>query len=356
MAIAWAWPHERQLMEIARPVQEVNLTTDRFAWVSTHQLLIVTTDQIGKEDKDAAGKVVRKDWRGSAELLDIDTHRKTHLEALTKLLSQKTVFPSLYVDCFKMSPDGVWLSWTSHNGRNTRSVSHAAHLDGSRYRAWKSADTSNDFFLDAGHILQMPGTFVKLAVRDLGDPSRDREDSPRDPAETMHVPSDPQRPFFLVADRSSDAGKEQFATIETYRTEDFIQVQIALENKDSEGPKPVQTREVELVRNGTLPNFSPMCVAPRQDAICYHLQVERVPHLFAWLQRWLPKLQREPTHTEELWSSDADGRRMQEVGSLTVPPDAPVQGFDIISDLQWLPDGKQVSFVYDHHLYVVSVR
>jgi hypothetical protein len=76
----------------------------------------------------------------------------------------------------------------------------------------------------------------------------------------------------------------------------------------------------------------------------YASTLERILH------RLIPHYAIRVIHEDGLWISTIMGRDMREIGSITKPGED-----DEITDLQWLPDEKHVSFAYRNALYVTSV-
>jgi hypothetical protein len=63
-----------------------------------------------------------------------------------------------------------------------------------------------------------------------------------------------------------------------------------------------------------------------------------------------------PEHVVGLWVSDLDGRNLREIGHLALHPAAnsDTDGPDP-EDVQWLPDGKRLSFLYKQALWIVPI-
>src|SRR5205085_698571 len=87
----------------------------------------------------------------------------------------------------------------------------------------------------------------------------------------------------------------------------------------------------------------------------------------AWLHRLLPAFPLQERSVVSLWVSRADGREMREIGALDGTgievPSASDDGegvvyFPILQalTLQWLPDGRGLSFVHHDMLYTVPVE
>ena len=78
--------------------------------------------------------------------------------------------------------------------------------------------------------------------------------------------------------------------------------------------------------------------------------VQEPSSIWKFLSRWIPALRPTPHPIVELRTSCLDGSDVHEIGHL----DAPKTREDPRPEhLQWLPDGKQLSFIYKDRLYTV---
>ena len=79
--------------------------------------------------------------------------------------------------------------------------------------------------------------------------------------------------------------------------------------------------------------------------------------MISWLHRLFPKIDSEPTLREGFWASRADGGGLREIGEVSLPWSAHDHFWEnTFDDIQWLPDGKQISFVYHGMLYIVPAE
>lgn len=96
-------------------------------------------------------------------------------------------------------------------------------------------------------------------------------------------------------------------------------------------------------------------LSPDGTRIAWLLYSEEVaPPLEQWTARMLSPvliLQRPPRYRLHLYISNADGTGMRAVGHVDVP-----RGDRSRSVLRWTPDGKRLSFVYNHALWTVPAR
>jgi hypothetical protein len=96
-------------------------------------------------------------------------------------------------------------------------------------------------------------------------------------------------------------------------------------------------------------------VSPQGDRVVYLLDFDRVAPIARLLARLLPA-GRLPHYREAgIWTSRLDGSRMREVGHIRVPAD--VDWADgPLTDLEWLPDEKHLSFAYQNALWTVAAQ
>jgi hypothetical protein len=104
-------------------------------------------------------------------------------------------------------------------------------------------------------------------------------------------------------------------------------------------------------------------IAPVQDRVLYHLKVTRKNSVSILFHRLFPNFTTRPVVMEEIWTSRIDGSQMHELGHVPLPAvvtdprqsdsDDPKHELE---KLQWLPDGKNISFIYHGTLYVVSAE
>jgi hypothetical protein len=351
------WPHERLLTTIARPVPGANLGkasvwNEDLCWVSSHQLLIVTTVQLGRFGN---GNSTNQNWQGYADLLDTDTGARTRLTNLTNLLTRTTALPMIGMDEFKTSPDGQWLLWDTYAHRTELGRPHVAHLDGSSYREWEEERYEENFFLDSLHLAQIQvrpsGPF--LVVRDLLAPHRDGTYTTWEQAKAVLAPYIKAQPVFVrVLDPATETNPG-YITIATYRKEDDLHRELSSDNYIGKMLKPIQTRKVKSPGGA---GFTVGEVSPNRKWIYYYLVTARTNLLLTWLHRIFPKFTPKPMLTEELWSSRVDGQGMKEIGHVPLQTDATDQPESGLSNMDWLPDDKHISFVYRNTLYIVPAE
>jgi len=357
VAVWKVWPRERLLMEVARPIiKKVDAEHTSVCWLSSQQLLIVTNeDAVGIGSRNGTSSPTH--WRGSVDLLNITTHKRSHLTALTNLFQREMTVPLTVPESLEASPDGNWLRWDTRAARGPWFMGHVVRLDGTHYREWDrnhpndEAKEEEDFFLDSDHLVQMTDYGPMMTVLDLQEPSRDKAIRELAQAETVLAQYARRQSVFHPEPQSGSG----YVEVETYRTQDRMK-RILTESFGSRGaPVPLWTQKVRLPNGAYLVESK----VSSQQLAGYHLTASRTPELLSWLHRVIPKFNARPTDTEELWVSDAAGE-MHKIGAVQIKRDAsgkaedPANGSEFfISDMRWLPDGKQISFFYDDTFYVV---
>jgi hypothetical protein len=343
VAIWQVWPRERLLTEIARPIAPVDTKREQSCWRSERQLLVLNSIHGGPLSENVRND--KKDWKGFADLLDIDTGVRNRLSGLTNLLNEKGEIPTVRPDSFS-SPDGTWFLWRSGVYKDIDPFPRMAHLDGTDYRAWSHGSRESDFYLDAQHFVQMTDEVPVMSIRDLQNPAKDRVCSTPDQQNAALAQHAMRQPVIITMDGFYSAQP----TIETYRTEDSLQMIPDLGNRNHKYPKPLQTHPVNRPEGAIIQDYE---VSLSQKAIVYHFQVARIHPLRSWLHRFVTKFHVKPTLTEDIWVSRADGSGMCEVGHVPVKLDEDGNPDNLLDEIHWSPDDKHVSFVYHGMLYVV---
>lgn len=362
VAIWKVWPRERLLMEVAHPIVKVEPERVDYAdaeneetyWLSASQLLIVTPDP-KNADRDRQvqnGVYAQKTWQGSADMLDTSTHKKSHLTALTRLIQRTTVRPMWRPDSFEISPDGTWLRWQTYGGSDGWPCPRAAHLDGTHYREWTREKRGQEsFFLDSQHLCQIRED-LPMTVRDLLDPRQDREYAKPEKAQSVFMQYAAQHPTFLVLPDPDIRGTSKADEIDVYHTQDRLRL-IHEGNEDPNGPQPIQKWQPQFPTDAHLQRAR---VSPQQKAVLFDRVEWRLPALLTWLHQIIPKFDPKPAPIEELWVSRADGRGLHEIGCVPAGFYSDGNPAYALEDVKWLPDGKQISFIYNATLYVVPAE
>jgi hypothetical protein len=96
-------------------------------------------------------------------------------------------------------------------------------------------------------------------------------------------------------------------------------------------------------------------LSPNGDRLLWVTESWSVP--MPWLRplgAYFPALRQYPQRMVHLWTSDINGGNRREVGSEEFVPSVLRKGQ--ILPIEWMPDGKHVSFVYGADLYTIPVR
>lgn len=343
LVFALSGPHEPLLTAVAHPVMAME-GSEEICWISNKQLLIVK--------RDLTNPSQHKYWHGAAELLNVETGVRTPLPGLTKLINGPTQAPIISPLCFQLSPDGDWLSWTKI-GEDTRISPQMAHLDGSGYHHWEREGLVSYSYLGAHSLVSVSLLDPKVALHNPTDAAQDRQYATAAQAkETLRDHAAPYPFYRTVTETRPDADGNR-VQIATYRTEDRVDLELANFHRTPQGPSPSRTQVGRLPQGATLERGQ---ISPKEQAILYDLTAIQSPAFMTWQNRFFPRIPIHRTYTQGLWVSDMEGRGMHEIGHVPNYPDANGDTTPKLSRVMWLPDGKQVSFVYHHKFYVAPAE
>ena len=342
LATVAVWPRERLLTEVARPVMNVQSAKQTLYWLSDHRLLHIATDEFGAFVRRPQGRPIWQNWNGSADLIDPVAKTTTQLPALTDLLKRTTEFPARAPDDFAASPDGEWVLWYTYIQEHSRPSSHVARLDGTYYRKLSRTEPDDSFFSDSHRLVQITMVEPAMIVYDLKDPSQDRKYEKSVDARTALAHYALHNLFSSYVTSSDKNERHGYVEIDTYRTADKVERNIVWPYSERYVQKPVRAHTLELPRGAT---FEGGVVSQQQQSIVYHLQISHTSPLLTWLHRLFPKYDSGPTLTESLWVSRSDGQGMHEIGHVPAGLDANGTPHDLLKEIRWLPNGKQISLV-----------
>jgi hypothetical protein len=363
VAIGLSWPRERLLTSVGRAVMAVDSSRERICWQSDHQLLLLRTERFQTVFGTHGGSPETKDWHGSASLFNMDTGAKTPLSGLTDRLNRIGILPIIGPKSFT-SPDGTWFLWRAYeNGfRGDNSPPpRLASLDGSHFRAWPFSENETDFYLDAQHLVQLRDHEPVMTVYDLLDPTGDRTYKTLSQTKAVMAQLAAKHPSFLCVSPFCYDQSEVCAEVTTYRTPDYGQLIWAEGHEGDGSPRYVKIERLKLPGASALFQVR---ISRQETALLYHVQIVRSAPLRRWLHRLLPAIALTPVTMEEIWVSRPDGTGMHVIGHVPAKLDADGAVHDyndtdekgVLENLQWLPDGKHVSFVYTGALYVVPAE
>lgn len=317
---------ERRLTDGARPLLAIDTTfqsenerdwREHVTWLTPGSVLIVTTEAEGDLMTD-------KLWIGHADQYDLVSLRRRRVDWLTRLVNKQGAWAG--PTGFKMSPGGARLFWnnTCYGGRMSY-CPETSRLDGTQSRTWHEDDGSPEFWVD-------DETYAVM-MKDRG--------SERITEVSLHSAVNPNRDVVIPA---STARAKRF--VEQYRashplSEDGTDWQTVHRNDQ---PLPTDLKVITRLES------------PQEDATVYHVWTATVPPILAWLHRFLPFVSANPVVSEQLWISKADTHQTVEIGRVPGRLDSYDEIDTRVQQLQWVPDGKAISFVYGGMLYLLPTK
>lgn len=334
-------PREKWLLEVARPVVTVDVKTQKSFtsketnfWLTDTKLLILT----GEEDPKKPGEYSHS----HADLFDTTTHLRTRLSALTKLLNTLDVSgwqPNRSLD---ISPHGTWLEWQTEQDNVEGPTTVIAKWDGTQYRQIHT-DNANLFWLDDDHLLEEErgdtGKLLRLTVLDAQNWRKDRNyvgSSPQ--AQAILAEYYKANPIYIRVGEYRNSPR----TIEAYSVEAY-----------ASGPERLVSTHPFPQPPSTI--VGAYCYDAGQQRMAYQLTVKVTSPVRTWLHKILPAIPI-PAHFQEgIWISRPDGQGMHELGHVPEILDAYGNPEAQIYGPEWVPGGKQVSFIYKNMLYVVPI-
>lgn len=130
-------------------------------------------------------------------------------------------------------------------------------------------------------------------------------------------------------------------------------------------PKPKKIEKITAPRNAREFEYK---LSPKGDRIAWYITYETSEmsdtSLQKWLRRYLPSVLAPSGWKSEIWISRIDGTEMRMLGQMAsaimdsnghgqILEDAEVWH---LHDLQWLPNGKRLSYTYQNVLYIISAE
>jgi len=335
---AWfAWPRERSLLEKAHPVAGLaDITGTRsYDWISEHEILTITPHP----QPNAVSEY-------TVLLFDTATRQYTPLAGLAKTFTDKNLWPN----DFKLSPNRTWLYWVNRSDTSWTEFA-ASHLDGTGYRTWPRYGYNEVFFTDDSHIAQLASNPSWVAIRDLSDARRDRVYAyPGTKANQILADHAIDHPRFVEMESTWHPDDTETAFISSYRFLDYIPF---VANRNSDRPAPITPIATATSPANTSVVYSD--VSPDERRVAMSTQCERTDQFLGMIHRIIPSIKAPTRRWESIWIWNGDNTAMRELGRL--PGKALRKDtFDTnIGTVKWLPSGRQISFEYNHTLYVLNV-
>ncbi len=293
-----------------------------YIWLSNTQVLLSRTT----DDYDIA--FLR---------LNIITGQRTYLSELTKmkLLSKGCSF-------FKVSLDGRWVLCM-----NSQETVFTTKLNGTHSMQWRH-DWSNIEQLDnvewlndkhhwIGFFKERHGrNYTHAIIYDINDIQYKKivRISSTCPINYGYTSVDSS---IIVSDNEILSSAVCWNNIQT--TQVKVNTWKLMENSF-----PVHELTLNLPRNATLQSLR---FSPQGDMILYALQFKETPLLFSLLHQLWPNINLRSTIHNSLWLSETRSGKMHMLGVIKQRLDP--------SLIQWLPDGKHLSFIYKDRLYMFPI-
>jgi hypothetical protein len=103
------------------------------------------------------------------------------------------------------------------------------------------------------------------------------------------------------------------------------------------------------------PQLLDLEVSPDGERLSWVLWRHKTVPWQALVQRFIPRVQVSSQERWEIWVSGVDGSNMRQIGyeDLPGPENNKALSIPTLPTLQWLPDGKQLSFIYKDVVYIV---
>lgn len=350
LGIVAIFPRNYWLTDVALPIVKIDHGSEKIAWLADNRCLLLSTRKEKRSETEAPGGTSGSDWQGRVDLIDPGSHARTPLVALSALLHRT----GLAFDSFRTSPDGKWVLWqNAYSPAHPLPYVYVAKPDGTACRRWirGTCDQDQECYLDAGHIMQVANQVPAIIVHDLEHPARDQKYMTVKEARGVldqYVSLHP--PALRIVDDYPDIRLQ--CAVSYYPIETSLFSEASPLNAVF-GSVQVHSRRLPLPKGATLRyGWS----SPQQQAIVYVLDFTRTHPVLAWLHRYFRKIPIDQTTTEELWISRGDGTGMRSLGTIPVQPDPESIQEYRLQDLQWLPDGKHVSFIYRGTLYKMATE
>lgn len=342
-------PQERPLLDIARPLKIEYDAEEQIGWVSDHELLV---RHDGPADKKTYHDHILVAESYVFEIYDVEKRTKTLCNALTDWFNQQY---SNWNYQLTLSPDGKrLLLWQNTMHRRGGGI---LNLDGTGGRTWE--------YTYAGNIGDWRLAWMSDSQRwsevgtELGkdEPSQIRiyrvDDVARKAFETKSLPSNITSSlncWVVSPDRLLSADWEPFESdIESTTPPSAAQAVTISETLLAEKPVPAKTHEILLPKGYELHT---MRISPNGDRIVWVLDQRYIPSFRLFLKRWFPRLEAKEEAYQSLWVSRTDGCAMRELGRVSVKPEV----VSSLEEVNWLPGGKRLAFVYENHLFTVTTE
>jgi hypothetical protein len=232
-----------------------------------------------------------------------------------------------------LSPDGKWLLWNHVDFPRSQWV--AAAFDGQQQQWAQGSDPASTEAYLPNHALWMPDStrWVELVSRLKND------------IYSIHL-----------AHKYAMGGTTPVSTVHISGLQDGLPVGIrqdevvVMDNSPRRTDAPIRQIDLSLVSLGadkvTAQQLSvPIPVSAAVADVRLSPQGERLA--------WILEQEHDKTRLYTLYTADADGAHARPIGS--APGMQIGKAYSWPRELRWLPDGKQISFVYQNAVYTLPV-
>lgn len=325
LLVLWAFSSRERLLlsQATRVAQEKDWS--EYRWISPQEVLIIRNPPV--------------DFGWDLSRYDLRTHSETELTALNRRLPDSLVMHGQW----ELSPDGRWCLWTDEN-----SGICSARLDGSGYRKWPGDWHTEEIHWmgDSRHWLTLQGawpeeTFHQFLVRNVEAPT-----------EKIVIPLSDMNPFVRVlGDNAIYVLAQDHLFVETGSpniTNCFTLTEFSMRPTVT----PLRRFSIHPPSGWHMNEYQ---FSPRGDRIAWLFTYDQTQFhpspLMTFLHRFLPFVHNDAPDDISLWVSALDGSGMHEIGR--APAKHSPTGQLEPDLLEWLPDGKRLSFRYNGSLWTV---
>ena len=332
----WKFPREQLLLKHAVRREEAK-DWEAYHWISPHEVVYTTNE--------------RPHSRGMFTRLDLATHQKTPLTAINRRIGPHDI------DSWEISPDGSRLTWITHDGNNKKFLS-VCRLDGSEYAQWpdKWRQAEAHWTPDSRQLL------VFRAVNP--PPPSKRQNGEADPVlfedAVLRAPGETSggQPLSFPKARLAEFKTESayYVTPDNGLVVDSTEctchaTQLEL-SAFTRQPLLTHVRHVTTDRpySGHIVTHK---LSPQGNRVAWSVQHEYVIPYTKLLRHYFPKIKDNKRAVIGMYVSDLDGTNMRDLGHVPVPAKDNDEDITEPGTLEWLPDGKTLSFTYKSALYTV---
>lgn len=317
----------RSLLAISKKEADVHTRDTRgyYAWLSTHEVLYQRAKSRSRENTE---------W--SFFKRDIATGRDTFLRRLSRVVREQT--GSVQAD-LEPSPDGKWVIWSVLSVDAQWYV--VCSLDGSSYFPAGEQGLGPFWLNDSRHWVDLVDD--TLSSRKPGQETRTQAliHDIKAPHEVKSIPL----PHLSLTQEAQDGN--EYAVVHAVVWPDTFVMETPLLH-DSSHPAIEKVTITTIALRDRPPTVHEYPVNLPNGVSVRSMQFSPHGDRIAW---WLEEKHNPGVVT--LWISDLNGHGLRELGEIGIEPSerCPLT----LCSLEWLPDGKRLSFLYQDALWTVPV-